>query len=1165
MAKYEYDDKGYRIEKFGINKPKFQPAQEWSEYKTRENDTTGKTWEHRDYEITRNELDWYLKYRGKSLLKNTKQQSQQEWGSLIDNTKGNFKLSEYIDPDSGNKTFKLYHKTDHGWDLYSSGNEDSGLATLTPDYITDLKSKGKGAISQYSSWFDMTPEKRKEYGREEWMNTPFQIDMRVDKDGKTWSGWEGSRSGKSPLRYTLGSEELYNIPELLKQKYNLVGKDRLRMDPGNGEIYTVSDSGGILKMISQEDMKWFQNPGRLDVDEKFNYKHDNLQDYLHNYNFRYHADSQPIKLDKIEVKEIPIDTPKLDLKKPSNIISPENEIDKPKNITEEIEEKDAFVPQSQKEPEDSDITSTEDIKEVEEEIIKEDEEVLNEPELDRWDKKAEKRRKMFEGDSSSNDEETLNDPIEPSGPTESIDSEPELDRWELKKLKRQKMFQRDGGETLTTEDLLSNLKKVRGSTKYVNKSVNDIIDSLNTGSYSESDLNKELNTFQKTYGDENLSILKSIMELNDNPIARKGIELKKFQEAGEKNPNWFAERLYNSVTPIGYDPNQAMKEVWYGEKQPFMWDGKPQTWDTFGDNLDMSDEQADYIRNSSQDAWGMYLGIPQKNETFKESTSKPTIGDMSNDKYYSFNFDDDIWDHASLYNTFDKNFKEENPNGKIIEDTGAGGFTLNNYTMDKGYDDDIDLPYISYYDRFDFDIPIMGATVPGEKIAGKPFGIYGRMYYDPSTKDEYGRPVRVFENEFENIGVDKNLLKAGIINAESYNGSSVKGDGSKSGLFGEDYSILEKNNYYEGTRDQFINDIKSQSDIFDKRINGDLDETTESLEKSAKDIYYEYRNQIDIPYNQTELAALVNHLGKENTREFLGSVHRDGFSLDEVFPGLYGTDATIKSKTPTEYINDFRSVKDKYKKSKSFDHYIMNTLPPNMANKFLEGYSKEELEQLDYNGELEGKASRRIKRINSEHKKYLDGQPISPAVEYELTKLGMINKGSKTDIKNDVLEKEKKKYTKSRSKPTAKDVYEYIKISSPNLTENQIVGIVANIEHESGFRPGVMGDSGTSGGLFQHHKSRLTNMKNYIGENWDTDWRKQIDFAMTERSMKKYLQNNYRTPTEAVGGFMRIFERPKDQTDENVLDRSQYLNKYDFDGDGKVIGRDDNYSSNWNK
>ena len=154
-----------------------------------------------------------------------------------------------------------------------------------------------------------------------------------------------------------------------------------------------------------------------------------------------------------------------------------------------------------------------------------------------------------------------------------------------------------------------------------------------------------------------------------------------------------------------------------------------------------------------------------------------------------------------------------------------------------------------------------------------------------------------------------------------------------------------------------------------------------------------------------------------------------------------------------------------------------------------------------------------------------------------------------------------KKYTKSRSKPTAQDVYEYIKIKNPSLTENQVVGIVANVEHESGFRPGVMGDSGTSGGLFQHHKSRLDKMKNFIGEDWKTNWQGQIDYAMTERSMKKYLQNDYKNPTYATGAFMRIFERPKDQSDENVLDRSQYLNKYDFDGDGKVIGRDDSYTS----
>ena len=33
---------------------------------------------------------------------------------------------------------------------------------------------------------------------------------------------------------------------------------------------------------------------------------------------------------------------------------------------------------------------------------------------------------------------------------------------------------------------------------------------------------------------------------------------------------------------------------------------------------------------------------------------------------------------------------------------------------------------------------------------------------------------------------------------------------------------------------------------------------------------------------------------------------------------------------------------------------------------------------------------------------------------------------------------------------------------------------------------------------------------------------------MTERIMKKYLQNDYKNQTYATGAFMRIFERPKD-------------------------------------
>ena len=44
------------------------------------------------------------------------------------------------------------------------------------------------------------------------------------------------------------------------------------------------------------------------------------------------------------------------------------------------------------------------------------------------------------------------------------------------------------------------------------------------------------------------------------------------------------------------------------------------------------------------------------------------------------------------------------------------------------------------------------------------------------------------------------------------------------------------------------------------------------------------------------------------------------------------------------------------------------------------------------------------------------------------------------------------------------------------------------------------------------------------------------------------------------GSFKNKFEG-WNNSDENVLDRSQYLNKYDFDGDGKAIGRDDRYTS----
>jgi muramidase (phage lysozyme) len=106
----------------------------------------------------------------------------------------------------------------------------------------------------------------------------------------------------------------------------------------------------------------------------------------------------------------------------------------------------------------------------------------------------------------------------------------------------------------------------------------------------------------------------------------------------------------------------------------------------------------------------------------------------------------------------------------------------------------------------------------------------------------------------------------------------------------------------------------------------------------------------------------------------------------------------------------------------------------------------------------------------------------------------------------------------------AKEIYDYIR--SKGVDHNHAVGIINNMKYESRFDSGAIGDGGTSGGLFQHHAERFAAMKSYVGEGWQTNWKKQVDFAMTEGDMKKYLSKDYANPSDASMGFTREFERP---------------------------------------
>jgi hypothetical protein len=112
----------------------------------------------------------------------------------------------------------------------------------------------------------------------------------------------------------------------------------------------------------------------------------------------------------------------------------------------------------------------------------------------------------------------------------------------------------------------------------------------------------------------------------------------------------------------------------------------------------------------------------------------------------------------------------------------------------------------------------------------------------------------------------------------------------------------------------------------------------------------------------------------------------------------------------------------------------------------------------------------------------------------------------------------------SKGSVNPNDVKSYL--ISKGLSKNHVAGMMANIKAESSFRPGAIGDNGTSGGLFQHHKERFKAMVAYCGPNWATNWKGQIDFALTEPAGRQYAAMNFASPEAASKWFTINFERP---------------------------------------
>lgn len=114
-----------------------------------------------------------------------------------------------------------------------------------------------------------------------------------------------------------------------------------------------------------------------------------------------------------------------------------------------------------------------------------------------------------------------------------------------------------------------------------------------------------------------------------------------------------------------------------------------------------------------------------------------------------------------------------------------------------------------------------------------------------------------------------------------------------------------------------------------------------------------------------------------------------------------------------------------------------------------------------------------------------------------------------------------------------KKIYDYL-TKEKKLNDIQALGLMANIERESGFRPGIKEKGGTGHGLFQWSHGRIDPFIRAVPD-WQTNWKAQIDYALSEPeslSMVKpgeYASKTFASAQEAADWWMTEWERPADR------------------------------------
>jgi hypothetical protein len=185
---------------------------------------------------------------------------------------------------------------------------------------------------------------------------------------------------------------------------------------------------------------------------------------------------------------------------------------------------------------------------------------------------------------------------------------------------------------------------------------------------------------------------------------------------------------------------------------------------------------------------------------------------------------------------------------------------------------------------------------------------------------------------------DLSLLKKGLSHVESSDGTDMMNpESSATGNYGQLFNLIKDMPELKGvTREQFAEDLELQDEIFQMRYDGRLEPGTRTgIRDSVQDLRKKYDSQLKAEeINDVELGALINFLGRDGSRQYLGYHVRDGRPLEDVFPKKFGPGAEQANKTPKEYIEKFREVYKNggriKKKSKSRVNEAGNYTKPTM-------------------------------------------------------------------------------------------------------------------------------------------------------------------------------------------------------------------------------------------